>query len=330
MSIVFKDFKVQTDDEGKRLDVVLRRLCPELPLSAIYRLLRHSLIRLNGKKAQPNLRLHTGDTISLKADIPIKSINRIKGHHPKALWLKKILVFESPAILAFNKPRGLTAHGPGSLTELLWQSDLVKINTSLSFRPGPIHRLDRNTSGLIIFGRNIDGARQATALFKQHAVLKIYLGLVAGYLKDEAYWEDLISRDFKRRISFKASPQTNPPDSRLAQTKVIPLAHSQGQSCVLFCPLTGRTHQLRLQACLHGYPLLGDPKYNPKGHQSKSSYLLHCYTLAPLKKLAVFPPLKAPLDREDEIRLSLLFGKEILSLIEKKVNELYSSAILFT
>jgi 23S rRNA pseudouridine955/2504/2580 synthase len=171
-----------------------------------------------------------------------------------------------------------------------------KLNPSLSFRPGPLHRLDKPTSGIVVFSKTLEGARAFSALIRNGRIKKQYLAVVEGLVKGPELWEDLLVRDQGARKTFIAGGReagAGPGDSKTpgaakpARTRIQPLALSAGTpkanggegkfSLILAEIDTGRTHQIRSQTAAHGFPLAGDKKYG--GAYRSGGFLLHAWKL---------------------------------------------------
>jgi 23S rRNA pseudouridine955/2504/2580 synthase len=203
-------------------------------------------------------------------------------------------------------------HGPDSLETLVRAYLAERLPPSLSFRPGPIHRLDTPTSGIILFSSSLKGAQYFSALIREGQVRKQYLALVEGRLSSPCRWKDRLIRD-KDSAKTRVSPGPNG-DGQDAETEVLPLAANPGYSLILATLHTGRTHQIRAQAAFHGHPLAGDRKYG--GRFQSGGLLLHAYTLGfPLnqdtKERGLPEILKAPLPEAFRMRIAALFGKPL-------------------
>ena len=238
----------ETDDDGRRLDRVLRKALSDMPLSAIHRQLRKGEIKINGKKTSPSYLVKKGDEIAVNAGHEIRKEKETKRNST----FKLDILYEGEGILAVNKPVGINVHGKNSLDDSVRSYLEQKLSPSLSFKPGPLHRLDRGSSGVIVFSSSLEGAREFSRLLREKKIMKYYLAVVLGEIKKEDIWEDDLSR--------REKPET----ARIAITRVKPLAAAGGCTLVLAEIETGRTHQIRAQAAFHGYPLLGDSQYGAK------------------------------------------------------------------
>jgi len=321
---------VERDDAGRRLDRVVRRLRPDLPLSRIYRLIRRGGIRVNGSRAGPADRVREGDTIEAPEAGPSAEADGNTGAvrapgaegapRSEGAWsfpLKAAILVENPDVLALNKPRGWTVHGPGSVEEVVRRYLAADQPASLSFRPGPVHRLDRNTSGALLFARSLRCSQALSAMFRKRAVRKFYLALVDGELHEPVTWRDRITRVSSRRKTVRGAPT-----ARQATTLVHPLAVGAGRSLIVCEIPTGRTHQIRAQAALHGHPLSGDRKYG--GSRASGFYLLHAFCLHTGRRVGYlgFTTLFAPVPDEMHAALPDALGPEVMGSAEPVVTAL--------
>jgi 23S rRNA pseudouridine955/2504/2580 synthase len=313
-------FVAGSDDEGRRLDRLIRIMFPETDLGSIYRSIRRGDIRLNQKRAAAHSRVRPGDRITIRGGSHFSASPpglRQAGLRQAGEKLSPaLIVFENRHILALNKPRGMLTHGPASLEELVAASSPSPRRDSLAFRPGPLQRLDRNTSGLILFSRSLYGARRVSALLRERKISKIYLALLDGVLASPQVWTDRLVRDTatgisraaagpgarQRREGARSSGQT-------ARTVVTPLACSAAATLAACRLVTGRTHQIRVQAARHGHPLAGDRKYG--GSQRMRGYILHSFLLRLDQEDSElgFRSLCAPLPETSRRRIESLFGR---------------------
>jgi len=306
-----QEFTAGPDDEGRRLDRVLRILLEGLPLSAIYKALRQKRILVNGVKAVPSRSVLAGDIISIEESlIPEGGQTRVHaGTTPRrpdataASHIASMLLFRSEDILILNKPRGLPSHGQGGLDLLVRAQLSPERESSLAFTPAPLHRLDRNTTGVLAFSLSIRGAHVFTEALREGRIRKTYLALVDGLVDRDESWEDLIARDEKTMKSGVSD------EGERALTTVRPLLVSRKRSLIVATLGTGRTHQVRVQAAAHGHPLSGDAKYG--GSSLPRGYMLHAWRLD-------FPPsflpglpgrVIAPLPLTARAMLEAEFGK---------------------
>jgi 23S rRNA pseudouridine955/2504/2580 synthase len=189
-----------------------------------------------------------------------------------------------------------------------------KLPPSLSFRPGPLHRLDQVASGLIVFSTSLAGARAFSALMREQRLRKTYLALADGHIETEELWEDALFRDTEKRKTLAISgEQTSRGQTKPARTRVFPLAVHPEYSLITLEIETGRTHQIRAQAAFHGHPLAGDRKYG--GSFQPGGLLLHAFSLgfpveAPELEALCGETISAPLPKPFLRRIREIFGKD--------------------
>jgi 23S rRNA pseudouridine955/2504/2580 synthase len=312
------------DDAGRRLDKILRVLLEDTSLSAIYTALRKGRILVNGAKVGPELRVAEGDRIFLHSSLrtalrtantfPSRAENARSGKSAGDATLASladVLVLATADLIFVNKPRGeLSQDAEGEeagISSRIRSALSTRSDASLSFVPGPLHRLDRNTTGILTFPRSAAGARAFSALVRERKLRKLYLALVDGEAKAETEWRDHITRDESSRMSAISSSG----DEALAFMR--PLASQKGHSLLLVELRTGLTHQIRVQAASRGLPLSGDAKYG--GAPFSGGYILHAYAIGfrepPFPDVPSF--VVAPLPAASRNRLAGLFGEKALS-----------------
>jgi 23S rRNA pseudouridine955/2504/2580 synthase len=311
MVLTWNEYPTGSDDAGKRLDRVIRRMFPDSSLPEIYRALRIGRIRVDGRTAKPQDRLQEGSMIRVDKGFsasvkPRHTENPGAGAYVEA---PACLVLATEHLAFFSKPAGMLAHGEGSLDEMTRPWILSRAESSLSFVPGPLHRIDRNTSGLMTFPLSSRGAREFSALLAGGGLHKAYLAILSNRLKEAAIWEDPLARDRHAGITGSALAICGE-SLGIAVTRVDPLLATAEASLALVRIATGRTHQIRAQASLHGFALLGDRKYG--GPTLEGSYFLHAFRLG--FALPPFPDLpkeiRAPLPGNFRTMADTLFGAE--------------------
>lgn len=299
-------FTVRTDDAGRRLDRVLRKLLPGASLARIYAALRRGEARIDGQARAADYRVQLDEQINLRGSlaaasrIPPVRATRSGTRRDAEAWI----LHRSRDVVVFNKPCGLPVHGEDSLASAAEGLLSAAAETSLSFRPGPVHRLDKDTSGLVFFAVSLTGARVLSALLRDRACEKTYLALLEGELERDERWEDTLLRDEEQRRTV-ADPEG---DASVAEAS--PLLRRAGLTLAQVRLVSGRTHQIRAQASLRGHPLLGDTRYG--GRSSPSGYVLHAARFrlpagTPLSERSVFT---APLPPASLAVLERHFGME--------------------
>ena len=273
------------NDDGRRLDRILRIALAELPLSTIHKAIRKGNIRVNGTRQSPEYRCRAGDVIEYSLPKYLASPIKPSAQPLDSLqvWVhsldSSIILLETENLLFINKPAGTLVHdGEDSLEAWVRGYLAGKLEASQAFSPGPLHRLDRNTSGMIAFSRSISGARVFSEALRNGSVRKVYLALLEGRIKARLTWNDLMTRDPSLHKSFIGGLNAAPGDAKKALTEVTPILSTADFTLAAMNLETGRTHQIRAQASAHGHPLSGDLKYG--GAPAPMPYYLHAWKLS--------------------------------------------------
>jgi 23S rRNA pseudouridine955/2504/2580 synthase len=270
-SPVNSSHRITENDHGRRIDRVLRKMFPTLSLSALYKMLRKRQVKLCGKKVSPSALVKTGDeiTVYMKSAPAVKPDTNETDKASAISMVRGLVVYEDKDMLALNKPFGMLVHGEGSLEALVRAYLADSIPDSLSFTPGPVHRLDRNTTGLILFAKSLACARYLSTALRESTCAKFYMALLSGHMRHEEHWRDILLRD---RALMKTT-RSDSGEGKEALTTVIPVSSDDEDTLALCIIGTGRTHQIRAQASFHRHPLAGDVKYG--GRRTRNGYILH-------------------------------------------------------
>jgi len=284
------------NDKGRRLDRILRKALPDHPLPLLHRLLRQGQVFVNGKKASAQHRVACGDTISIPL-LEGKGKDEAKNAL-SALDLPPLnIIWQDKGLLAVNKPAGIAVHGPESLETAVLSFLEGKLPPSLSFKSGPLHRLDKPSSGIVVFSASLEGAGLFSSLLRERKVKKTYLAIVEGAVDSEEIWQEQLVRDKKMKKTFVSGKNTAAA-GKPAVTKIRPLVKNSGHTLVEAEIATGRTHQIRAQAAFHGHPLAGDKKY---GGHGKDGLFLHAWKLEFLEYKIEAPPPQAFREKTAEL-----------------------------
>ena len=262
---------VITDQTG-RIDKVLTTLEPEITRSQLKNLINDGHVTVNGQPVKPKYKVQSGDKISLVKPEP-QSLELTPENIPLDI------VYEDDDVIVVNKPQGMVVHpAPGHpdhtlVNALLYHSPLSTINGT--FRPGIVHRIDKDTSGLLMVAKN-DLAHQSLAeQLRNKTNQREYLALVYGQIKeDEGTIDAPLGRnpqDRKKQAVVKGG--------RHAVTHFKVMKRYDNFTLVKCILETGRTHQIRVHMKYIGHPLVGDPLYGPRKVIGKNGQFLHAALL---------------------------------------------------
>lgn len=267
---------VPADAVGLRLDKFLADALPDLSRATLQRLIRNGDIRIDGRAARPSQRVAGGETLVVNVPPPAPL------DVAPAPDISLDIVYQDADLLVLNKPAGLVVHpASGHADDTLVNALLAHVPDLAGIggvqRPGIVHRLDKDTSGLLLVAKN-DAAHQALqAQFKDRSVDKLYLALVDGRVSPPRGLIDApIGRDSRDRKKMAVAITGRP-----AQTEYRTLETLADMSLVEVRLLTGRTHQIRVHLASIGYPIVGDRLYGRrKTRHAIGRQFLHAWRLA--------------------------------------------------
>ena len=299
----FTDIKTGSDDYQRRLDKILKKIFKNHSLSEIYSFIRKGLVTVNGKKSKPEYKTESSDVLNIASFLLEKNQNSEKNEN---FILPYKIIFQTPDLIFIEKPYDKKVHGEKSSidSDIKKFFALTKDSSSISFTPGPLHRLDKKTTGIITFSWSLKGAKWFSKNISNHTIQKSYIAVIQGKLKSEEIWEDFINQGEKLKTehfyTVQISKQKISDKFKKTVTHVIPLEHkkvfSNDITIVKFFIQTGRTHQIRCQSAFHGFPLLGDTAYGGKKIFSEREFFLHAEKL-------IFPK-ENPLNLPEELSSS--------------------------
>jgi 23S rRNA pseudouridine955/2504/2580 synthase len=265
--------KIDRGDSGQRLDRFLKKALPQMPTSHIFKLLRTRKVRVNGRRARAEQVLETGDEIILHMDAAQFETDSRRRRRPVA-GMDFRVVFEDPHLLVVSKPPFLPVHpGTGHTRNSLIDQVHAYLETDARpgvFRPSLAHRLDRDTSGLLLLGKSVAVLQSLSRMLKAGRVEKRYLALAAGVPRPKTgVWEfEVRRRDVpgKARKDRGRKDQPGRTSYRVAATRKLKREKAPALeiSLLVLNLHTGRTHQIRSHLDQAGHPLLGDPRYGDR------------------------------------------------------------------
>ena len=260
--------EIGANEAGQRLDKFLRKYLKDVPLSAIFKAMRKGDIRVNGSKKKENYKLELDDVIEIRY---IQSKKEKKDDSFIKVNAGSLMItYEDDNIVVVEKWPGVLVHpdqkgAEPSLTDyvlsyLNGKGDYIP-EKEITFTPAPCNRLDRNTSGVVIFGKNFEALRGVNEMIREGKVKKYYQALVKGRIKDGLY-KGYISKDENENISKVYDKQV--PNTKEISMEVKTLQSNGAFSLLEIDLITGRSHQIRAHLSHLGNPIIGDFKYGDK------------------------------------------------------------------
>ena len=303
------NYTVDAEDKGSRLDKLISVKFSEFSRVAIQRMIENEKIKVNNKKVKASYKVNENDSIEIEEE-EIKETDLIAEDIPLDV------IYEDNDILVVNKAKGMVVHpGNGNPNGTLVNAVLAKCKDSLSgiggeYRPGIVHRIDKDTSGLLIVAKNDNAHLNISEQIKDHKVKKTYVALVRGRIKEnEATINMPIGRSQNDRTKMAVRK-----DGKEAITHIKVLKKYKNYTFIEVNIETGRTHQIRVHMAQIGYPIVGDFVYsNGKNPFGVEGQMLHSMKLefkhpvtnkemkleAPIPKY--FKDVLDILDKEDEV-----------------------------
>lgn len=251
---------VAADDDGQRLDRWLKKRLPELPYRLVQKLIRDGQLRVDGKRAKADTRLKEGQQVRVPPVAEKQRGEKAKLGDKATAFMKSLVIYDDGDVIAINKPHGLASQG-GTNTHHHVDGLLDALKNREGVRPRLVHRLDRDTSGILLLARSAKVAKELGDSFKGRNIKKIYWAIVAPVPEEHegtirAPVGKGLGKDKERMVVDTTE------EGKKAYTDYVVLEQTGNDAAfVAFWPRTGRTHQIRLHAEVMECPIVGDDKY---------------------------------------------------------------------
>ena len=259
-----KDFLIDKNVDGLTLEKYVKKMLPNAPLSFIYKVFRQRDVRINGIRKDRKEIVHEGDKVSIYISDQYFDEFTSKKEIEKRDDISSLIIFEDDNILLINKPRGMLVQkaeaSDVSLNEKVLSYLYLKGEydpNDNSSTPGPAHRLDRNTSGIVVFGKNSAVLRELNELLQRKSVVeKHYVTLVKGKVNKDGEVDAPIYK-----LTNKSQAFVDYEKGKEAKTLYRVISSNENYSLLDINLLTGRTHQIRVHMAYIDHPVIGDNKY---------------------------------------------------------------------
>lgn len=322
-----RDFMIGDDAAGQRLDRYLLKLLPEAGNSFLQKMIRKKRIKLNGARTESSAILHDGDSVRLY--FSEETIAAFRGEQKPVIQAHQLPdsirdafehpVYEDANYLGINKPAGLLSQPDHSGAISAAEAAETYLNKTATFSPAPLYRLDRNTSGILLFPKNYEAQRRALEAIRKRDCTKEYITIISGVLTSPG----------TLRSSLVKNPETNQvfpvtdDSGREAILEYDPVSTEEDYTLMTIRLLTGRTHQIRAQLEQNGTPVVGDEKYGAGrvNREFNSRFgirrqMLHAAYYALHDENGLFLEAEAPLPDDFSTAVTGLFGNNALAQID--------------
>ena len=319
-----KKLVIRKNDANQRIDKYLKKLLCQAPSNFIYKMIRNKDVKINGKKVNERYILQENDILEMFLyEDKFQEFTQEKDIFSLKKEFK--VLYEDHHVLIVDKPAGLLVHGDAhesvntlsnQVLSYLKEKGELELDRTSTFMPGPVHRLDRNTSGIVIFGKTLQAMQDLNEMMKKrHHIEKTYLTICHGCLKENrelvGYIKKLENED---RVQFV---KKDDPQALYMKTIVEPMQWNNDFTLLQVKIVTGRMHQIRIHLSGISHPVIGDRKYGDfqLNRQLKQKFGLN-HQLLHAHKIWFKDPFGS---------LSYLKGKEIICNVPKQFGQIEKS-----
>lgn len=292
-----REIKINQNEANQRTDKFLLKYLNDAGRGFIYKMLRKKNITLNGKKSDGSEKLAVGDVIKIfMTEETIQKFQKNNSNtirsNKRNIAIEKHIIYEDDHIILLNKPVGMLSQKSTPddfsaneyLIDYMLEQNMISKKDLQTFKPSVCNRLDRNTSGLLIFGKTLPALQTIAEELKNRTSHKYYLCIVKGILSDKEKISGYLKKDEKtNKVEISSTKLI---DSDYIETEYEPISSNQNYTLLKVLLITGKTHQIRAHLASIHHPIIGDTKYGDKkaneyfkkNYQLKSQ-LLHSYQL---------------------------------------------------
>ena len=286
-----REIIITSNDSGRRLDRFLRKYLPGASLSEVYKAIRKD-VKVDGKRRNESYILNEGEVLTLYlTDEALErfgagSPKNVHGGHAKRTFGT---VYEDDDVLMVNKPFGLLTHGDShekkdhlanQVKDYLIETGAYDPRSEKVFVPAPVNRLDRNTTGIVLFGKTAAAMRELSRMIREDEIRKFYLTIACGEIKEEMHLGgSLIKDEGANKVEILSGGEGKDIETIVRPLEVLRFGGGLTATLCEVELVTGRSHQIRAHLASTGHPLIGDSKYATKGAAAVNSYIKTHYGL---------------------------------------------------
>ena len=290
ISAVMREIPITANDAGRRLDRFLRKYLPGASLSEIYRIIRKDA-KVDAKRRNESYILNEGEVLTLYlSDEAFEKFSRGKGafsaeSRANASKTRRTfrIIYEDDELLIVSKPYGLLTHGDShekkdhlanQVKDYLIAQGSYDPRTEKVFTPAPVNRLDRNTTGIVLFGKTAASMRELGRMIREDEIRKFYLTIACGVIAHEMrLGGSLVKDEAANRVRILDGSEGKDIGTIVRPLKVLTYGNGLKATLCEVELLTGRSHQIRAHLASTGHPLIGDSKYTDRGSAAVNRYM---------------------------------------------------------
>ena len=280
-----REIIITSNDSGRRLDRFLRKYLPGSSLSEVYKAIRKD-VKVDGKRRNESYILNEGEVLTLYlTDEALErfgagSHKNVHGGHAKRTFGT---VYEDDDVLMVNKPFGLLTHGDShekkdhlanQVKDYLMETGAYGPRSEKVFVPAPVNRLDRNTTGIVLFGKTAAAMRELSRMIREDDIRKFYLTIACGEIKEEMHLGgSLVKDEDANKVEILAGGEGKDIETIVRPLEVLRFGGGLAATLCEVELVTGRSHQIRAHLASTGHPLIGDSKYATRSAGAVNSFI---------------------------------------------------------